>query len=246
MSTEEERSTISVTMTPERAAELAQQKQGEQQQASGSGEETAPEQQPEEKVELPSDEGKEDQQTQPEEDTRTLFEQAGVDFDKYASEFDQSGELSDEAKKTLTEKVGLPEQYVTDYFEGARARVELTELRTWLYAGGQQEYESLSEWAGANMSEADINAINEDFESLDGERVKSAVERMKSARAEKNGVEGDVVMGDTRSTETGNIYESRQQLADDLRNPKMKTDPAYRAAVNNKIARTQSAGGYKY
>ena len=90
------------------------------------------------------------------------------------------------------------------------------------------------QWAGANMSKEDIAAYNQSVESGNMSQVMFAVKGLQARYANANKGEPKLVGGSGRTTPTA--FSSVAQVVAAMSDPKYKTDPAYRAEVERKIA----------
>lgn len=182
-----------------------------------------------------STEGDEQQEDLPE--GSTLTPEA---FSNYSKEFAENGELSEDSYTAL-EKAGIPRDYVDDYIEGQRARIEMQENNLLNQAGfgGRKEFDSAVEWAKANMSPSDLQAYNDAVASTDIRDVQEALSGLvKSYRTAKGSTESTLLNGDGQPT-TSDVYESQQQMIDAMSDPRYRKDPAYRKQVEAKVARSK-------
>jgi hypothetical protein len=164
-----------------------------------------------------------------------LVTKAGLDMEVLTKEYTEAGELS-EVSLTALEAIGVTKDVVTTYFRGqeALAQREIAEVHE--FAGGKDSYESMVTWAGQNMTKPEITAYNAAMTG-DTETRKMAIEALKSKYVAKTGSNPKVVIGDGTSPAPQG-YESKAQMTSDMKDPRYAKDPAYRAAVERKIAKT--------
>jgi hypothetical protein len=161
--------------------------------------------------------------------------QAGLNFDEFSAEFAQTGTLSEASYEKLT-KAGLPKEMVDSYIEGQTTIAEKRQNEVFSTVGGPDAYTKMTEWAAANLTEAEKVAFNGSLTgSLDS--VKWAVAGLKAKYDAANGSNPTLVKGGSVSG-VGGGYESVAQMTADMKDPKYSKDPAYRDAVRDKIKRT--------
>lgn len=164
-----------------------------------------------------------------------LVTKAGLDMEVLTKEYTEAGELS-EASLTALAAIGVTKDVVTTYFRGqeALAQREIAEVQA--FAGGKESYEAMVTWAGQNMTKPEITAYNAAMTG-DTETRKMAIEALKSKYVAKTGSGPKVIVGDGTSPAPAG-YESKAQMTSDMKDPRYAKDPAYRAAVERKIAKT--------
>lgn len=168
----------------------------------------------------------------PDEVQKTV-ENAGLDFDALSNEFQENGTLSDESYEALT-KAGFPKEYVDAYIEGQKAVAAQYASQIYSLVGGEQQYADMVEWAGSNLSSAEVEAFNAAIGSGDLAHVALAVKGLRASYEGDNGAEPKLVTADN-SRATGEVYRSTAELTAAMRDPRYKNDPAYRSDVERKL-----------
>lgn len=160
----------------------------------------------------------------------------GLDLSEFSNEFNQKGELSPESYEKLT-KAGFDKDLVDQFIEGQKARASLFEADIVNSVGGREKYGDMVEWAKVNMSESEINAFNS---ALAGgqDQAKLAVAGLKSRYDSANGSDPRLLSGSTKGGQLGDVFESHAQVTEAMRDPRYKSDPAYRSKVQSKLARS--------
>lgn len=177
------------------------------------------------------------QQEQPSQDAvNEIVESAGLSMDDLTAEYEQSGQLSDESYEKLT-KIGLDRKYVDGYIKGQEALSLQYQSEVFNVIGGQDKYMEMVNWAARNLSGDEINAFNNSVNGGDLEQAKMTVRGLFSRFSETEGSEPQLVKGST-SGETGSVFRSVSELTEAMKNPKYKTDQAYRQDVINKLSRS--------
>jgi hypothetical protein len=161
----------------------------------------------------------------------------GLNLADFSTEFAEKGELSPESYDAL-EKAGYPRNYVDQYIDGQKARAALYESEVKNAAGGSESFNEMVEWAKANLSPAEINAYNAAIDSGDQAKAKLAVSGVYQKFSSARPSEPSLFKGNTASAQTSDVYESIAQMQKDMASPDYKADPAFRAKVQAKLARS--------
>lgn len=151
---------------------------------------------------------------------------------KFSSEFFEKGSLSPDSYKELS-KMGYPRSVVDQFIEGQKARMTLEETQIFSEIGGKDEYAAMTDWAGKNMKQAEIEAYNRAVESGDLNSAMFAVKGLQARyKAASGAAEPRFVQGG--KTAPGG-FESVAQVVAAMSDKRYSTDPAYRAEVERKI-----------
>jgi hypothetical protein len=184
----------------------------------------------------PEDTQNGDEDTQNGDDAAAAVTKAGLDFGALETEYAEHGELTADSLKKL-EDAGIPKAVVDMYIQGREALVSKLQSTAYEIAGGEDSYGSMTQWAAANMSEAEINAFNQAVNSTDPNVIKLAVAGLKGRYEASNGSEPDLTGGDLGAS-SGPVFESWAQVREAMRDPKYAKDPAYRNTVEQRLARS--------
>jgi hypothetical protein len=151
---------------------------------------------------------------------------------KFSEEFMKTGKLADSSYEELT-KMGYPRTIVDEFIEGQKARMSMEEQKIMSEIGGADQYKAMTEWAGRNMTEAEVNAYNKAVESGDINQAMFAVKGLQARfQAAVGKGEPRLVQG-TKAAPSG--FRSVDEVVRAMSDPRYKTDPAYRADVEQKI-----------
>jgi Phage T7 capsid assembly protein len=161
----------------------------------------------------------------------------GLDLYEFSDEFASQGQLSDDSYSKL-EKAGYPRDIVDQFIEGQKARASLFESEVKAVAGGDQGFTDMVQWAAANLSPAEIAAYNAAIDSGSPEQAKLAVAGVYQKYSASRPTEPKLRTGSTSQATSGDAYESVAQLTKDMASPEYKSDPAFRAKVQAKLARS--------
>lgn len=160
-------------------------------------------------------------------------------FDTASNEFASTGALTDETVEGFI-KAGIPREFVDTYVEGARALQAQLVSEAQGLVGGEDNWNAMMAWA-KNLPESDIEAFNEAVTNPKTSAL--AIQGLYSRYATENGSEArSVASGAERGAMNGDVYGSKAEMTADMRDPKYKTDAAFRTTVEQKIARSRKAG----
>jgi Phage T7 capsid assembly protein len=154
-------------------------------------------------------------------------------MDTFAEEYMESGELSDESYKAL-EAQGIDRDTVDTYIEGQNALAQLRANEVFEMAGGEENYQDMLEWASTTYSAEEQAAFDS---AIEGEAagLQMAIRDLQSRYANENGNERSLLTGG-REGNASQGYASWAEATTAMKAPQYKTDPAYRAAVEKKLA----------
>lgn len=197
----------------------------------GKGDEPKPEDQSEE--DAPKDGS--DQEVQ------DVVQRAGLDIDTLRSQIIESGNIDAEAKAALV-KSGVPEVLIDEYVSLASAHLEAQTAKAIEYAGGEEAWREMHDWAAQNLSDAEKERVNAMLRSeewalaIDTIRVRAGAQ----ARPEPRNVRGTQ---SGRSAVSG--YTSRSQMVADMQSEKYRSDAAFRIEVERRIAAATWADDFR-
>lgn len=172
---------------------------------------------------------------------KAAVQNAGLDFDKLASEFAEKGALSDDSYKSLEES-GIPREQVDAYIEGRRAVQELRDMRGMQAAGGPEEFSKMTAWASQALTDAEREAFNTACASGTEAEMIQAVTSLKARYEAEYGREPNLLGGSRPNSGGVEGYESRAQMTSEMNERDSRgrrlydIDPAFRAKVQRRIA----------
>jgi len=166
-----------------------------------------------------------------------LLESKGLDITAFNQEWQETGTLSDSSYEQLA-KAGIPPEMVNAYIEGQQLKAELLTTRVFDTAGGHEDYVKLVTWAKDNLPKSEVDAYNSVVSSEDINQIILAVKGLKATYEDKYGKNPQLITGDATSNSSGEAYTSKAQMRVDMSDPRYKKDPAFRAEVERKLARS--------
>lgn len=162
---------------------------------------------------------------------------AGLDMAAMSAEFAAEGDLSEATRAALAAK-GFDKATVDGYIAGQQALA--TQFQNDVMSatpGGADKYSEMVEWAKVNLSEADIAAYNTAVNTSDRAVAKLAVAGLGVRFAAAVGSE-PVLSGGRVAASAGDSFASLQEMKVAMGSYEYKTDPAFRAKVAEKLARS--------
>lgn len=159
-----------------------------------------------------------------------------LDFDALEAEFEQSGRLSEESYALLA-AAGIPRRIVQAYIEGQQAQGEKLQAEAEEIAGGPERLRAAKAWAAQNLSDEQLAAYDEAVHASP-DRARFAVEGLCAAHRRATGEPPQLTRGESVPTSDG-IFHSAQEVSEAIRDPRYKKDPAYRAKVAARLAKSR-------
>jgi hypothetical protein len=161
----------------------------------------------------------------------------GLELADFSKEFAETGALSEESYSKL-KAAGYPEDLVNSYIEGQKARQDLFATSVKASVGGDANFTSMVEWAAASLTQGELNAYNSAINSGDQENAKLAVLGLYQKFTDARPAEPRLIPGGPSQGASADVYESIAQMQVDMRDPRYKADPAFRAKVSAKLGRS--------
>lgn len=156
----------------------------------------------------------------------------GVDVAAMQAEFDKSGALSEDSYKAL-EGVGFGKEVVDAYIAGQTALAEKAVNAAHELVGGADNFKSMLEWAGTGLSAAEVQAFNQAV--LNPALSKAAILGVKAQWEAAQGTEPKLLSGAGPTQSGAPPFASRAEVTEAMRDPRYRSDPAYRALVTSRI-----------
>lgn len=163
-------------------------------------------------------------------------EAKALSFADVAAEYQQNGEISEETYKAFEAK-GMARDTLDGYIAGQKAIANQLVTKVHTEVGGAEQYEAMVKWADSNWTEAEVKAFDEIVGGSNEAAIMVAVRGLKASFQAAEGVSPNLVEGNAGTPSTG-AYQSRSEMTADMKNPKYKTDPAFRKMVEQKIAKS--------
>ena len=166
-------------------------------------------------------------------------------FEEISDRFDTNGgTVSDEDFESLSQMSS--KELLETYFkyhsvQTAKAKQvaatndQLASIRS--SVGGDDAYNSMIEWAGSNLTEAETDQFNAVINSNNAASIGFAVEALNNRYRNQEGYEAPLVTG-KKASNSKKVFRSQAELGRAIADPRYSSDPAYRMDVEEKLARS--------
>ena len=187
---------------------------------------------------------------EPEKESTTLSDNANVITSASDEYYANDGKLSPE---TLEKFKGMSSQDLVDaYLEVTKSpewqttppsqvqdvtENQINEVKN--FAGGEQEYSNMVQWAGENLDKDAIKAFDDIIASGSIETIKFAVSGLKSQYLNAVGYEGKMIQGKA-APNRGDVFRSQAELVAAMNDRRYDRDPAYRQDIIEKLERSDN------
>jgi hypothetical protein len=173
----------------------------------------------------------------------------GVDLIQTASEeyFENEGQISEETMERFTEMSSseLVEAYMAirernPDIDGGGYSEDLSDAemnQVYNSAGGEAEYNNLTQWAAQNLDESKMDAFNDIIDRGNATSIQIAVAGLRAEYEAQEGYEGRMLTGKAAKS-SGDIFRSQAEVVQAMNDPKYDRDPAYRQDVYDKLERS--------
>ena len=95
------------------------------------------------------------------------------------------------------------------------------------YAGGEDSYTNLMQWAANNLEQADVDAFDSIVDKGDVSAIRLAVAGIRAQYEAQNGFEGEMVSGKA-PRQVNDVFRSQAEVVAAMQDPRYDRDPAYR------------------
>lgn len=195
------------------------------------------------------------QQSEPEDDNKgketseetseeTSDTNEGGAFDKYISEFNESGTISEASYEELA-KLGLKKSDVDAYIEGQKAIASTFVSKVHKLTGGEEGYNSLIQWATTGIDADTINDYNDALAKGDTTKVERLVEYMylKKQQANPTDKHPNRIQGDAGSDNGGmKAFTDKGEWQRATANPLYGKDVKYTNMVDKRFLASKRQG----
>ena len=167
-----------------------------------------------------------------------LQEQA--DNEETEQEVSPAAELITNASQMYAETGELTPEVLEQFNSMSSADLDLTESEVNViknYAGGEEGYTNLMQWAAGNLDQADVDAFDSIVDKGDARAIRLAVAGLKAQYEAMNGFEGEMVSGKA-PRQVNDVFRSQAEVVAAMQDPRYDKDPAYRNDVFQKLERS--------
>lgn len=168
-----------------------------------------------------------------EEKAKEIVEGKDINFEDLAKEYQENGDLTEETYKSL-EDAGIPKEMVDTYIEGQQVLLDAKVQEIYGAIGGEEEYNSMIEWAGENLNETEKETFNQAL-NVNDNVTQFTIQNLYSRY--KSNTPGKLISGN--SVQSGNLgYQTKSEMQRDMNSRDYHKDAKFRAIVQRKISNT--------
>lgn len=185
----------------------------------------------------------EDPSEDPSDAAQKVADAAGVDLTPYQSEYDQTGDVTEESReaiaKGLESVLGENARQIVDQFiEGQKVVHQNDRDLYYQEAGGSKEHlDSLLAWGTENLPDDEYAAVERQLQSRDRHSVMFAIRSLRTQYEATNGRVPNNIRPAANSIPAGTApFKSAAELTTAMKDPRYKSDEAYRNAVKARLA----------
>ena len=157
-----------------------------------------------------------------------LLDERNLDIEVFQQEYNELGKLSDDAYTAL-EEAGIPNNVVDTWLAVQEAIADQSISQIYQSVGGEDNYNTMLNWASENLEQWELDAFNSSIENLDPNAM-FAVQGLMARMQNAEGIPPRLMTGEAVPS-TAPRFESLAQVTQAMRDPKYSSDPAYRAQV---------------
>lgn len=175
-----------------------------------------------------------EEETPDDSDTDTETPEAGP-LDAFYEEYEAGNGLSDESYKAL-EELGYVRDVVDTYIKGYEAQVSQYTTEAHKLVGGEEEYNSMAEWAVDNLTPDQMTNYNDQL-ALGGDAWELALRGLHSKYRDSGDAPIERIDSSDKAPLNKGItpYLSQDDLTLAVKDKRYKTSPEYRQMVKDKL-----------
>jgi hypothetical protein len=173
---------------------------------------------------------------------RQVADAAGFDLNPYNDEYATSGDVSEENRTKIADGLkkvlGPDARSIVDQFIEGQKLVHANDRQLFMgEAGGDDNYAAMIEWAKLSLPKEEIVAYNKQIDSGDRHATLFAIRGLRSQYEAVNGRIPNNVRASGGAV-SGNVapFGSAAEMTTAMRDPRYKTDEAFRKQVAARIA----------
>lgn len=170
-------------------------------------------------------------------EAQALVEKAGLDMSKLRAEYAEKGEFTPESLAAL-EKAGVTKDVVNNYVSGLQAQTEKYTAQVAESVGGVEEMQKLFQWAGQNLTPDEVKSADAVLANGDPAVSSLLLQGLQARYIAQNGKEPKLITGTPAPTQGVQPFASSAEMQRVMASPEYKTDPAFRAKVEQRMAVT--------
>jgi len=165
-------------------------------------------------------------------------EKPPVTWESIEDEFKATGDVSEESVQAIVNLLKLPSRNFVDahiaYLKSQRASAQ---AKAQEIAGGTEQYNAVIKWGHTNLSKPEKDALNQALASPGWELAWTGlVTKFKAANTDSGNRMGTNPVG--TGDDTAEVFSEQREMTAAISDPRYRTDPKYRDAVQRRIIAT--------
>jgi hypothetical protein len=166
------------------------------------------------------------------------------EWTKYATEFTVNGNLSEESRSSIRERLNVPDFVIDDFMQGQKARLQNAYSEAASRVGGKDNLARVFDWASKNLStqeQANVNAAlaTPSWEvTLLGLKSKYDSAQASKVTAQEPPKTGGTKIGVSATTVNTLPYASKAEFYAERNDPRFSKDPKFRQSVETRMMQT--------
>lgn len=170
-----------------------------------------------------------------------VVEAAGFNVETYSTEFASTGDVTPENRAKIAEglkaTLGERAQEIVDaYIDGQKAVLQNNTNLFLEAAGGADAYQTITKWAGSNLTKEEIDGFNRTIDSGDRTATMFAIEALRGRYERAEGKVPTLLKAGAGAVSSIAGFGSTAEMTAAMRDPRYKTDPAFRESVKQRLA----------
>jgi hypothetical protein len=167
------------------------------------------------------------------------------EWTKYSTEFTVNGNLSEESRLAIRDKLNVPDFVIDDFMQGQKARLQNAYSEAAQRVGGKDTLARVFDWASKNLTQQEQTNVNAALASPSWEvtllGLKTKYENAQAGKVTANepAKTATTKVGVGSASTVNNLpYGSKAEFYTERSDPRFKTDPKFRQAVELRMSRT--------
>lgn len=163
---------------------------------------------------------------------------------KMTQEYAQSGQVSAASREAFSKQTGLPASFVDNQLQWMKSQEQQANRMATERLGGEGAVRELMEWGAKNLSPEDRKAFNQAAYSGDPAMVQLGIDGLAAKYESVVGRAPRIIAGRKPQDRFGGVvpFQSHSELQSAMRDPRYKSDPAYRSEVSARLAAASEMG----
>lgn len=159
---------------------------------------------------------------------------SGEVFEEFGRKYAEQGGFTDEDYQALSDK-GFPKEVVSVYEAGLKSLVEARSNAASSAVGGTENLQQIQSWAGQSLSDAELNAFNQQLSAAQTPEAVGVIYEALAVRFRAAGGESSLVKGNSGGARSAG-FANRSEMVAAMSDPRYGKDDAYTREVELKTS----------